>query len=227
MTIAGTAPRTTAAQAARGVAVPRGPVAVPLVPDPDPDDVAAAARGDAPATARVLAAVHRLVVRYARARLGTGGVVAADDVAQDVCLSVVRVLPRYVGRGAPFMAYVYRIAANRMNDLHRATVRAPVDALSDVADRPDEPADPAPGPAMTALRRELGGELRAALERLPAGQREVLVLRVALGYTAVEVAALLGVSPGGVRVAQHRALARLRDTYALQAAGLTAPGPAR
>lgn len=187
-------------------------------PEPDPDDVTAAARGDAPAIARVLAAVHRLVVRHGRARLGTGGVVAADDIAQDVCLSVMRTLPRYVDRGLPFMAYVHRIAVNRMNDLHRAAARTPVDALVDVADRVDEPVDPAPGPATTALHHELGLDLRAALDLLPAGQREVLVLRVALGYSTVEVAALLGMSPGGVRVAQHRALARLRHTSALQPA---------
>lgn len=184
--------------------------------EPDPDDVAAAVRGDAPATARVLAAAHRLVVRYGRARLGTGGVVAAEDLAQDVCLAVLRVLPHYVDRGRPFTAYVHRIAVNRMNDLHRAALRAPVDALGDVADRFDEPVDPAPGPDTTALQRELGGDLRAALERLPAGQREVLVLRVALGYSTAEVAELLGVTPGSVRITQHRALARLRSTHALQ-----------
>jgi RNA polymerase sigma-70 factor (ECF subfamily) len=68
------------------------------------------------------------------------------------------------------------------------------------------------------LRTELSGELRRMLDELPDAQREVLVLRVALGLSAVETAALVGSTPGAVRVAQHRGLARLR----LAAAG----GPA-
>ncbi|NEE31628.1 hypothetical protein G3M53_40070, partial [Streptomyces sp. SID7982] len=41
-------------------------------------------------------------------------------------------------------------------------------------------------------------------------QRELLVLRVAVGLTAEETGRMLGMSPGAVRVAQHRALSRLR-----------------
>ena len=48
------------------------------------------------------------------------------------------------------------------------------------------------------------------LDELPDGQREVLVLRVALGLSAAETAVLVGSTPGAVRVAQHRGLARLR-----------------
>jgi RNA polymerase sigma-70 factor (ECF subfamily) len=52
------------------------------------------------------------------------------------------------------------------------------------------------------------------LETLPEAQREVVVLRVAVGMSADEVANLLGMSPGAVRVSQHRALSRLRDLVA-------------
>ena len=51
---------------------------------------------------------------------------------------------------------------------------------------------------------------RALLARLPSHQRELLVLRVLTGLTAEETGNTLGMSPGAVRVAQHRALARLR-----------------
>jgi RNA polymerase sigma-70 factor (ECF subfamily) len=52
------------------------------------------------------------------------------------------------------------------------------------------------------------------LELLPEAQREVVVLRVAVGMSADEVADLLGMSPGAVRVSQHRALSRLRELVA-------------
>ena len=48
------------------------------------------------------------------------------------------------------------------------------------------------------------------LEVLPAKQREIVVLRVVVGLSAEETADAVGSTPGAVRVAQHRALARLR-----------------
>jgi RNA polymerase sigma-70 factor (ECF subfamily) len=45
---------------------------------------------------------------------------------------------------------------------------------------------------------------------LPERQREILVLRVVLGLSADETAEVVGSTPGAVRVAQHRALTRLR-----------------
>jgi len=48
------------------------------------------------------------------------------------------------------------------------------------------------------------------LQALPAKQREILVLRVVVGLSAKETADAVGSTPGAIRVAQHRALARLR-----------------
>lgn len=53
------------------------------------------------------------------------------------------------------------------------------------------------------------GEL---LEILPEKQREILVLRLVVGMSAEETAEAVGSSPGAVRVAQHRALAKLKKT---------------
>ncbi|KAA3432815.1 sigma factor-like helix-turn-helix DNA-binding protein, partial [Mycobacterium tuberculosis] len=49
------------------------------------------------------------------------------------------------------------------------------------------------------------------LEILPAKQREILILRVVVGLSAEETAAAVGSTTGAVRVAQHRALQRLKD----------------
>jgi RNA polymerase sigma-70 factor (ECF subfamily) len=51
---------------------------------------------------------------------------------------------------------------------------------------------------------------RALLEYLSPDQREILLLRVAAGLSAEDTAAALDMTPGAVRVAQHRALSRLR-----------------
>ena len=52
-------------------------------------------------------------------------------------------------------------------------------------------------------------DLRASLERLPAPQREVVILHHYLGYGVEEVAGLLGVAPGTVKSRLHRGRAAL------------------
>src|SRR5690348_17965683 len=55
------------------------------------------------------------------------------------------------------------------------------------------------------------GQLRDAIEVLPRGQREAVVMHYLIGLSGSEVAALLGRSPGSVRVQLHRARERLRE----------------
>ena len=168
---------------------------------------ALATQGDTSARDALLANVRTMVHRYCRARLGRlpGSEHAADDVAQEVCLAVLSALPRYRDEGRPFEAFVFGIAAHKVADAQRAAVRAavPTDEM------PDEP-DLGPGPEDHALRSSDAALVRSLLDRLPPTQRELLILRVAVGLSAEETGSALGMSPGAVRVAQHRALARLR-----------------
>lgn len=168
---------------------------------------ALATQGDTSARDALLANVRTMVHRYCRARMGRlpGSEHAADDVAQEVCLAVLSALPRYRDEGRPFEAFVFGIAAHKVADAQRAAVRAAVPT----DDMPDEP-DLGPGPEDHALRRSDAALVRSLLDRLPPTQRELLILRVAVGLSAEETGSALGMSSGAVRVAQHRALARLR-----------------
>ena len=56
----------------------------------------------------------------------------------------------------------------------------------------------------------MNGALGDLLRLLPEKQREIVVLRVVVGLSAEETAEAVGSTPGAVRVAQHRALLRLR-----------------
>lgn len=171
-------------------------------------DLAAAARdGDAAATNDLMAAVHQLAVRYARGRLGRfpAAADAAADAAQEVCVAVLTALPRYADRGAPFEAFVYRVAANKVADVQRGVIRRPT-PTDDIPDAVDD----APGPEDHAVAGEQSGRIWALLDRLSPQHREILTLRVAVGLSAEETADALGMSAGAVRVAQHRALGRLR-----------------
>lgn len=168
---------------------------------------ARAITGDRQAMEQLLASVHTLVHRYCRARLSRfpGAEHAADDVAQEVCIAVLSALPRYRDDGKPFEAFVYRVAANKVADAQRSVYRN----AQPQADLPDQ-IDLSEGPEDLAVRASQAQQARELLEQLPDTLRELLVLRVAVGLSAEETGRALGMSPGAVRVAQHRAVQRLR-----------------
>lgn len=170
-----------------------------------------AQQGDKGATDDLMASVHQIALRYARARLGrfSGSGEAVADTAQEVCVAVLSALPRYTDRGAPFEASVYRIAANKVADAQRSSMRGPVPT-----DEVPERADLAPTPEEHAVASDQAADVWRLLDRLSDQHREILTLRIAVGMSADETAAALGMTAGAVRVAQHRALARLRSLYA-------------
>jgi RNA polymerase sigma-70 factor (ECF subfamily) len=183
-----------------------------MTPSDDSEDLqelsSRAVRGDAVATERLLKIVHRMVRRYCRARLARfpGAEHTADDVAQEVCIAVLSALPRYRDEGRPFEAFVYRIAANKVADAQRASYRAAVP----VAELPDGP-EQAAGPEELVMRDGDARRARELLASLPDTARELLILRVAVGLSAEETGRALNMSAGAVRVAQHRAMQRLRS----------------
>ncbi len=196
--------------------------------------VARAVAGDSDAAERLVARFRPAVYRYCRARLGgtPGADHAADDAAQEVCLAVLHALTRHrtdhrgspggtSRRGldgelpdtgapfrfgaAPFEAYVFGIAAHKVADAQRAAARS-ASLPGDLPDRPDD----APGPEDHVVRTSEAQLARVLLAQLPETQRELLLLRVAVGLSAEETGAILGMSKAAVRVMQHRALNRLR-----------------
>ncbi|WP_291522220.1 RNA polymerase sigma factor ShbA [Branchiibius sp. NY16-3462-2] len=177
------------------------------------DLVAQARLGDDVATNDLMAAVHLLSLRYARARLGryAAATDVAADVAQEVCVAVLLALPRYTDRGLPFEAFVYRIAANKVADVRRGAMKDPVPTEEFPAVE-----DLAPGPEERAISADEAVRVWDLLATLPEQQREIITLRVAVGLTAEQTASSLGMTAGAVRVAQHRALAKLRETLVKQ-----------
>jgi|SRR5437868_3546851 len=172
-----------------------------------------AVQGDRRAIESLITELRPMVVRYCRARLGrvSGQYHIADDVAQEVCIAVLSALPRYRDIGRPFASFVFGIASHKVADALRSSVRSAV-PTQDLPDGPDE----RPGPEETVVRYIEVEEARRLLSRLPDNQRELVLLRVVSGLSAEETGNVLGMSPGAVRVAQHRALARLRQMAELE-----------
>lgn len=170
--------------------------------------VAEAVAGNRDALREVLETIRPIVVRYCRARIGATerSGLSADDVAQEVCLAAITALPRYKDQGRPFLAFVYGIAAHKIADAHRAASRNKSDPTDVVPERFSLEA----GPEQMAINSESSAQMDRLLGVLPDKQREILILRVVVGMSAEETAEAVGSTAGAVRVAQHRALARLK-----------------
>lgn len=190
-------------------------------PSPIDDDfavlVAAAVNGERDAVDRVLRQVRPLVLRYCRARVGgqEKTFASADDVAQEICLAVLTALPSYRDQGRPFLSFVYGIASHKVADAHRNAARNRADLVPELPDTPEL----TEGPEAQVLQNEVTGRMAKLLHNLPERQREVLILRVVVGMSAEETAEAVGSTPGAVRVAQHRALSRLRSLLTARTAG--------
>lgn len=125
-------------------------------------------------------------------------------------MAVLNALPSYRREGRPFLAFVYGIASNKIVDAHRAAGRS---RSNPVAEFPDVVSSD-PNPEQVVVDAAVAARMHELLKELPANQREILIMRVGAGMSAEETAQALGTSPGAVRVAQHRALTKLRQLVA-------------
>jgi RNA polymerase sigma-70 factor, ECF subfamily len=188
----------------------------------DPELHTQAAQGRQDAIEALLAQLRPAIVRYVRARLARTGSQDEDDVAQEVCLALLSALPSYQDLGRPFTAFVFGIAAHKVADAVRGAARSPL-PVPVVPELPDR----CLGPEEIVVAGVDARLARILLASLPASQRRLLLLRVVAGLSAEDTGYVLDMSPGAVRVAQHRALARLRAQAAAQSAAQPAsPGQA-
>jgi RNA polymerase sigma-70 factor, ECF subfamily len=176
-----------------------------------PAVLAAAQGGDEQAFAVLWRDLQPAVLRYLR----VAAPVAAEDLAADTWISVIRGLARFRGDEQNFRTWVFTAARHRAMDWHRQAVRRPVASLPVelLADRaaPDDP-------AAAVLEAQSTQAALALLAELPTDQAEVVALRVLGGLGVAEVAQIVGKRPGAVRVLVHRGLRRLARR--LEAAGL-------
>ncbi len=152
-------------------------------------------------------AFDALFARHAAAIRGylwrsTGSAAAADDLAQETFLSLVRARGRFLD-GARFKPWLYAIATNAARDWRR---RGKFEAPTDDGTLPEQAAEevPLPDPGLAKV-------VRAALEQLPEAQREAILLHRFEGLGYAEIAVIAGVTESAVKVRAHRGHERLRE----------------
>ncbi|MEO6198290.1 MAG: RNA polymerase sigma factor [Dehalococcoidia bacterium] len=141
------------------------------------------------------------LARYGFKHLGDA--CAAEDFAADVMASVLESIDRYQIGAAPLSAWVFRIARNRLIDISRRNRRRGERPLNwDVASES--------GADDQVERRLAAVAVREAVDRLPAYQRRVIVLRYFDGHDTATIASLIGRKEGAVKSLRFRALRSLR-----------------
>jgi RNA polymerase sigma-70 factor (ECF subfamily) len=164
--------------------------------------LAAAQRGDEGAFSRLWLDANPGLLRYLRVIAPE----AADDVAADTWVQVVRGLRGFRGDEAAWRAWVFTTSRRRAIDASRRRSRRREEPLAEVA---AASLPVAPDAADMALERLGTRRAIRLLAGLPPLQAEVILLRVVAGLDNDAVARLVGRSPGAVRVAAHRGLRRL------------------
>ena len=122
----------------------------------------------------------------------------AEDITSAVFEHALSHLGRFEWRGAPFAAWLFRIASNLIADRWR---RGEPDSQDPPADIPDS------HERNDLQRRVIVFQL---VDRLPGAQRQVIQMRFVEEKSIREVAAALGKSEGAVKQLQLRALESLR-----------------
>ena len=148
-----------------------------------------------------------LVYAYVARRVGSRS--AAEDLTAEVFHKALRSLPRFKWTGAPFAAWLFRIASNMIADKTKRAAREQSVTL-------DEDLATAAGAAQQSSVEE--GERQVHLFRLvdelAEDQRRVVVMRFAEEKSVGEIAQALGRSAGAIKQLQFRALKNLRAKLA-------------
>ena len=174
-----------------------------MEPDLDQPALVARAREGEPAAWEALYRhLYPRLLAYAERRLDRE---AARDAVSEAMARAIGKIGRFTWERGGFEAWLFSILRHVVVDAQRVAVRRGVTGAE-----PDEAASSAPGPLDCLLGAEASTAVRAAFERLCAFDQELLELRVVAGLSADEVATVVGKRPGAVRMAQARALDRLR-----------------
>lgn len=136
----------------------------------------------------------------------------AEDITLEVFLAAVEQEGKLAHLNDDLLlAWLRRVAHNKIVDHYRRSARRQAVALEDVAEMFDEDESRAPEPV--ALQREEYEILRRRLASLPLQQQEILQLRFAGGLCSREIAHLLNKNEGSVRSMLARSLNFLRSVY--------------
>ncbi len=142
----------------------------------------------------------------------TGNVSEAEDLTARVFYRALAHIDDYEQRGAPFVAWLYRIAHNLVANWHRDRSRRRDVQLDDVITLAEKKA----GPEHLAEQSEQARTLLKAMAQLPAERQQLLILKFVDDLSNAEIAQIMGRSEGAIKSLYHRTLIVLRNELSKQ-----------
>jgi RNA polymerase sigma-70 factor (ECF subfamily) len=183
-----------------------------------------ATRGDVDARQQLLVRHRERLVKMVAVRLDRGVAARLDpsDVVQEALAAAAQHLDEFLRiRPLPYYAWLRQFAWERLVKLQRHHIRSKKRSVT----REEAWSMPLPddsvlrlarlvaggaSPSQALIRNELRERLRAALKQLAPHDREILVMRNLEELSIAEIAEVLGLTEGAVKVRHLRALRRLR-----------------
>jgi RNA polymerase sigma-70 factor, ECF subfamily len=203
--------------------------------DPDTEElVDRASAGDREARQQLLVRHRKRLRQMIAVRMDRRLAARVDpsDVVQEALTDAAQELSDYLrNRPLPFYPWLRHLAWERLIELHRRHLHSQKRSVRredpDVLKLPDESAvqlaqrllAPGSSPSEQLLRKELRSRVQAALAQLSRRDREVLVLRHLEQLNTKETAAVLGITPGAVKMQHLRAVQHLRGLLGEDLAG--------
>lgn len=169
------------------------------------DALARATSGEVQAFADLWCDANPDLLKYLRVLAGNH----AEDVASETWLKVIARIDSFAGTEEGFRAWLATIARNTYVDLLRRPLQRAEVSVADLQAVEGTASDRVSDAASVVIDRLSTHAALEIISRLPAEQAEMIMLRVAMGLTVGEVAAIVGKSPGAVRVSVHRGLKQL------------------
>lgn len=152
---------------------------------------------------------------YRLARRMTNNDADAEDAMQNTLIKILKNAGSYRGESDP-MGWIYRITLNEAREIHRKRKRRPAVSLDglpidfDESNHPSGIHDFSKHPDKAAMANEVDGRIREAIDELPDGYREAVILHDLEGVPYAEAARLMELTLGGFKTRLHRARLHLR-----------------
>ncbi len=147
----------------------------------------------------------------------------AEDLTARVFFRAMSHIGNYVDKGAPFQAWLYRIAHNLVANWHRDQGRRKIIALDDYVAHSLK----SESPDRLAEELEEQERLMEAVRRLPEERQQLLLLKFIDQLSNAEIGEIMSRTEGAVKSLYHRTLLALRDELRRQEQGIRSPQQSR
>lgn len=136
----------------------------------------------------------------------TGNTQDAEDLTARVFQRAFSHIGSYIDKGAPFQAWLYRIAHNLLANWHRDQGKRKIIALEDYTAQ----ALPSDAPDHVTEEQDERNQLMRAVRRLPEDRQQLLLLKFIEQLSNAEIGEIMGKTEGAVKSLYHRTLLALR-----------------